>query len=103
MNFGSKNDLKRPKMNFEESSYFSNVRKNSKKKCHIFGKDFSVKKWGKKNSKKNAFWFFSKKKYFFDVFLILFFSWKTDKLDPKLVKVGKNMCLCHINNLGGKK
>jgi len=31
MNFGPKNDLKRSKMNFEESSYFSNVRKNSKK------------------------------------------------------------------------
>ena len=28
---GSKNDLARPKINFEESSYFSNVRKNSKK------------------------------------------------------------------------
>ena len=51
-------------MNFEETSYISNVRKNDQKKFHIFGKDFSVKKSEKK---------IKKKKYFFDVFLIGFF------------------------------
>ena len=59
-------------MNFEESSYFSNVRKNSKK-IQIFGKDFSVKNAEKKIQQKQIFQFFSKKKYFFDFFLILFF------------------------------
>ena len=64
-------------MNFKESSYFSNVRKNNQKKFQIFGKDFSVKNAEKKNSeKKTIFQFFSKKKYFFDFFLILFFHGK---------------------------
>ena len=60
-------------MNFEETSYISNVRKNDQKNFHIFGKDFSVKKPEKKIKKKQLFNFFRKKKYFFDVFLIVFF------------------------------
>ena len=36
-------------MDFEETSYFSNVRKNDQKKFDIFGKDFSLKKSEKKN------------------------------------------------------
>ena len=55
--------------------------KRSKKQIQIFGKDFSVK-----NSKKSFFFFFEKKKCFFDFFLIHIFSWKTDKLNPKLDK-----------------
>ena len=55
-------------MNFEESSYFSNVRKNSKKKIQIFGKDFSVKNAEKKIQQKKNFQFFSKK----NTFLIFF-------------------------------
>ena len=41
--------LKRIKIDFEETSYFSNVRKNDQQQFHIFGKDFSVKKSWKKN------------------------------------------------------
>ena len=41
------------------------------------------------------------------IFLFFFpihiFSWKTDKLDPKLAKSGKNMCLRPIYNFGEKK
>ena len=55
-------------MNFEETSYISNVRKNDQKKFHIFGKDFSVKKSEKKIAKKKTiFNFFRKKNTFFDV------------------------------------
>ena len=31
------------------------------------------------------------------------FSWKTNKLDPKLTKTDKNMCLRHIKNFRQKK
>ena len=55
------------KMDFEETSYFSNVRKNDQKKFHIFGKDFSVKKPEKKIKKKQFFNFF-RKKILFDCF-----------------------------------
>ena len=48
-------------MNFEETSYISNVRKNDQKKFHIFGKDFSVKKSEKKFKKNNFLIFFEKK------------------------------------------
>ena len=51
-------------MNFEETSYISNVRKNDQKKFHIFGKDFSVKKSEKKIKKKQFFNFFRKKNTF---------------------------------------
>ena len=44
-------------MNFEESSYFSNMRKNDQNKFDIFGKDFSVKK-SEKKIKKKSFLFF---------------------------------------------
>ena len=44
-------------MNFKEGLYFSNVRKNDQKTFHIFGKDFSVKKSEKKNSKKQCHFF----------------------------------------------
>ena len=84
-------------MNFEESSYFLNLRENSKKQCHIFGKDFSVKKF-----KKKCFLIFLKKKYFFDFFLNRFFSWKIDKLDSKLGKTDKNICFRYIKNVGQK-
>jgi hypothetical protein len=70
-------------MNFEESSYFSNVRKNSKKKFQIFGKNFSVKNTEKKNSEKNNFSIFFEKKYFFDFFLILFFFMGNRQIKPK--------------------
>ena len=56
--FGPNYNLKRIKMDFEETSYFSNVRKNDQNKFHIFGKDFSVKKSEKKIAKKNNFYFF---------------------------------------------
>ena len=68
-------------MNFEETSYISNVRKNSKKKFHIFGKE------------KNTVLMF---------FQSYLFSWKTDKSDPKLTKTYKNMCFRHIKNFGEK-
>jgi hypothetical protein len=35
-------------------------------------------------------------------FIVVFFSWKTDKLDTKLFKTNKNMCSRHINNFGEK-
>jgi len=48
-------------MNFEETLYISNVRKNDQKKFDIFGKDFSVKKSEKKIQKKQFLNFFKKK------------------------------------------
>ena len=45
-------------MNFEETSYISNVRKNDQKTIHIFGHDFSVKKSEKTKLKKNNFFHF---------------------------------------------
>ena len=59
-------------MNFEETSYISNVRFNDQKKFHIFGKDFSVKKSEKKVKKNNFLIFFEKK----DTFLMFFFHGK---------------------------
>ena len=78
-------------MNFEQTSYFSNVRINDQKQFHIFGKDFSVKKSKKKNT------------FLICFFLSFFFSWETNKLDPKLSKTNKNMCSRYINNFWGKK
>jgi hypothetical protein len=90
-------------MNFKDSSYFSNVRKNDQKKFQIFGKDFNVKNAEKKNSeKKNIFNFFSKKNTFFIVFLILFFSGEKHKSNQKPTKTDTKMCLCHIKNFRGK-
>ena len=64
------------------------------KKIQNFNKDFNVKSRKKtklkKNKKSN---FFRKKNNFCIFFLIRIFSWKTDKLDPKLAKSGKSMCL----------
>jgi hypothetical protein len=45
-------------MNFEDSLYFSNVRKNDQNTFDIFGKDFSVKKLKKLKLKKTIFEFF---------------------------------------------
>ena len=55
-----------------------------------------------KIKKKNKYIFFRKKKYFFDCFVILIFSWKTDKLDQKLAKSVGNICLRDIKNFGEK-
>ena len=78
--------------------------KKFQKKIQNFGKDFSVKSREKtklkKNKKSN---FFRKKNDFFIFFPIRIFSWKTDKLDPKLAKSGKNMCLRPIYNFCEKK
>ena len=60
----------------------------------------NVKK--QKIQKKNKYIFFSKKKYFFDFFVILIFSWKTDKFDQKLAKSVGNICLPDIKNFWGK-
>ena len=69
--------------------------KKGPKKIQIFGTDFSEKK----NNQKNIF-FLEKKNAFLIFFLILIFSWKTDKLDSKVDKSTKIMCLRHSNNLG---
>jgi hypothetical protein len=61
INFGSNYCLKQRKMNFEETLYFLNVRKNDQKKFHIFGMDFSVKKSEKKIKKNNFLISFEKK------------------------------------------
>ena len=53
------------------------------KKFHIFGKDFSVKKWERKIQKKMFFNFCRKKKYFFDVFLILFVFMENRQIGSK--------------------
>jgi hypothetical protein len=76
-------------MNFKESSYFSNVRKNDQTKFYIFGKDFSVKNAEKKIQKKTIFQFFSKKNTFLIFLNLIFFSWKTDKLNQKQTKTPK--------------
>ena len=55
-----------------------------------------------KIKKKNKYIFFSKKKYFFDFFVILIFSWKTDKFDQKLAKSVGNTCPRDIKNFWGK-
>ena len=52
--------------------------------------------------KKNKYIFFSKKKYFFDFFVILIFSWKTDKSDQKLAKSVGNICLRDIKKFWEK-
>jgi hypothetical protein len=44
INFRPNYCFKQQKINFEETSYILNVRKNNQTKFHIFGKDFSVKK-----------------------------------------------------------
>ena len=54
----------------------------------------------KKNKKSN---FFRKKNNFCIFFPIRIFSWKTDKLVPKLAKSSKNMCLRPIYNFCEKK
>ena len=60
----------------------------------------NVKK--QKIQKKNKYIFFSKKKYFFDFFVILIFSWKTDKSDQKLAKSVGNICLRDIKKFWEK-
>ena len=56
----------------------------------------------KKNSNKKINTFFFEKKIFFDFFVILIFSWKTDKLDQKLAKSAGNICLRDIKKFGGE-
>ena len=56
----------------------------------------------KKFKKKINTFFFRKKKYFFDFFVILIFSWKTDKFDQKLAKSVGNICLRDIKNFWEK-
>ena len=79
--------------------------KKFQKQNSKFGKDFSVKKskktkkLTKKNKKSNVF---RKKKDFLIIFLIRIFSWKTDKLDQKLAKSVRNICLRDIENFGGE-
>ena len=56
------------------------------------------------NSLKKKFDIFleNSKKQFLFFFLIHIFSWKIDKLDPKLAKSITDMCLRHINYFGKK-
>ena len=49
-----------------------------------------------KKFKKKINTFFFEKKIFFDFFVILIFSWKTDKSDQKLAKSVGNICLRDI-------
>ena len=56
----------------------------------------------KNSKKKNKYIFFSKKKYFFDFFVILIFSWKTDKSYQKLAKSVGNICLRDIKKFWEK-
>ena len=77
-----KSDLKRPKMNFKGDTDFSLLGQNFP---HFLEKNLK-----QKNSKK----------IIFEFFLLHIFSWKTDKLDPKLAKSITNMCLRHINYFG---
>ena len=60
----------------------------------------NVKK--QKIQKKKEIHFFSKKKYFFDFFVILIFSWKTDKSDQKLAKVLATYVYVILKNFGKK-
>jgi len=46
--------------------------------------------------------FFRKKNTFLMFFQSYLFSWKTDKLDPKLTKTDKSACFRHIKNFGQK-
>ena len=59
----------------------------------------NVKK--QKIRKKNKYIFF-RKKIFFDFFVILIFSWKTDKSDQKLAKSVGNICLRDIKKFWEK-
>ena len=78
--------------------------KKFQKKIQNFGKDFSVKSREKTKLKKTKNPIFFEKKIIFIVFFpIRIFSWKTDKLDPKLAKSSKNMCLRPIYNFCEKK
>ena len=75
--------------------------KKFQKKNSDFDKNFSVKSREKTKLKKNNF--FRKKNDLFIFFPIRIFSRETDKLDPKLAKRGKNMCLRAIYNCCEKK
>ena len=55
-----------------------------------------------KNSKKKNKYIFFRKKIFFDFFVILIFSWKTDKSDQKLAKSVGNICLRDIKKFWEK-
>ena len=72
---GSKMILNGPKWILKRVHIFQIWGKIQKKIFHIFGKDFSVKKWEKKKFKKKCFLiFFEKQNTFLTVFnLILFF------------------------------
>ena len=70
-------------MNFEETSYISNVRKNDQNKFHIFGKDFSVKKSKKNIQKKQFFNFFLKTNTFLIIVLIVFFFMENRQTESK--------------------
>ena len=60
----------------------------------------NVKK--QKIQKKKINTFFFRKKIFFDFFVILIFSWKTDKSDQKLAKSVGNICLRDIKKFWEK-
>ena len=80
------------KMNFKSDTDFSLLGQNFP---HFLVRIYSVF-WKKNLKQKNS------KKFFWTFFLILIFSWKTDKLDPKLAKSITDMCLRHINYFGKK-
>ena len=79
-------------MNFKGDTYFSLLGQNFP---HFLVRIHSV--FWKKNLQQKKL-----KKTFLNFFLILIFSWKTDKLDPKLAKSITDMCLRHINYFGKK-
>ena len=78
--------------------------KKFQKKILNFGKDLSVKSREKTKLKKNKKYnFFRKEMIFLFFFPIRIFSWKTNKLDPKLAKSGKNICSRPIYNFCEQK
>ena len=77
-------------MNFKGDMYFSLLDQNFP---HFLVRIYSVF-WKKNLKQKNS------KKIIFEFFLLYIFSWKTDKLDPKMAKSIKNMCLRHMNYFG---
>ena len=77
-------------MNFKSDTDFSLLGQNFP---HFLVMIYSVF-WKKNLKQKNS------KKIIFEFFLLHIFSWKTNKLDPKLAKTITNICLRHINYFG---
>ena len=79
-------------MNFKGDTDFSLLGQNF---LYFLVRIYSVF-WKKNLKQKNS------KKIIFEFFLLYIFSWKTDKLDPKLAKIITDMCSRHINHFGKK-